>query len=150
MFQASRNVLIRKRLYILVADNAQARLLKATTPVRELEEIGTFEHEAGRRKDSELYTDRPGGNHANSSAYHTYAREREDPDEERFARKLAEVLGKARHAGKFDGLVLIAAPHFLGTLRRYLGKECQEAVLASVDKDLVHRNDEAIIQQINL
>lgn len=154
MFHASKNALIRKRLYILVADNARARIFQATTPVKSLEVVMDKAHESGRLSDSEIYSDRAGGSRAGpggSGGYHTYAREKsDDPEEQRFARELADQLNKACHEGLFDQLVLMAAPHFLGTLRQYLSEKCRELVLTEIDKDLAHRDTETILQHLEL
>lgn len=151
MFQASKNALIRKHLYILVADNARAKLFEATTPVKSLDLVMDRAHESGRLSDSELYTDRAGGSRGRPGGYHTYAREKsEDPEEQRFARELAEQLNKACHEGRFEQLVLVAAPHFLGSLRHHLSDKCRDAVLKAIDKDLVHRDADTILQHLDL
>jgi len=145
------NPLAQKHLYVLVADSAMARLFKAKTPVRKIEEILDQPHKAGRQKDSEVYTDRPGSGHGSAGGHQTYDREpAEDPENVRFARELGEHLEKARHEGRFDSLVLIAPPRFLGILRHHLSKECLAVVAQSVDKDLVRQEPEAIVRHIHL
>lgn len=151
MAQDSGDPLASKQLYVLVADNAQATVFHATTPVKKLDEIMSREHPAGRLKDSELYSDRPGSDHGGVGGHQSYDREKsEDPEEERFARDLSEQLEKARHEGRFDNLVLIAPPNFLGALRHHLSKDCLAAVVKSIDKDLVRQDHKAIIQHIDL
>ncbi|MBW4934090.1 host attachment protein [Marinobacter sp. F4206] len=151
MNKDSDDPLARKRLYVLVADNAQARLFQATTPVRALDEVMTREHPAGRLKDSERYSDRPGSDHGGVGGHQSYDREKsDDPEEERFARDLSEQLEKARHEGRFEKLVLVAPPNFLGALRHHLSKDCLTAVVKSIDKDLVRQDPEAIIQHLGL
>ncbi|MBW0147129.1 host attachment protein [Marinobacter arenosus] len=151
MDQDSEDPLARKQLYVLVADNAQATLFQATTPVKTLDEIMTKEHPAGRLRDSERYSDRPGSDHGGVGGHQSYDREKsDDPEEERFARELSEQLEKARHEGRFDKLVLIAPPNFLGVLRHHLSKDCLAAVVKSIDKDLARQDHKAIIQHIDL
>ena len=59
MTRSDEDPLAPKRLYVLVADSAMARFFKAKTPVRSIEEILDHPHREGRKKDSEIYTDRP-------------------------------------------------------------------------------------------
>ena len=151
MVQDSDNPLARKQLYVLVADNSQARLFQATTPVKALDEVMVQPHAEGRQKASERYSDRPGSDHGGVGGYQSYDRETsEDPEEERFARDLSDQLDKARHEGHFDNLVLIAPPKFLGTLRHHLSKDCLAAVIKSIDKDLVRQDPESIARHIDL
>lgn len=151
MTKDEENPLTSKRLYILVADSAMARFFKTKTPVRSIEEILDQPHKAGRQKDTEIYTDRPGSNHGGAGGYQSYDREtNENPENVRFARELGEFLNKARHNGEFDSLVLIAPPGFLGVLRNHLSKECLAVVLKSIDKDLVRQDASAIIRHLEL
>lgn len=151
MVQETANPLEQKHLYVLVADNAMARLFEAKTPVKTLTEIMIQDHQEGRLKDSERYSDRPGSDHGGVGAHQSYDREKaEDPEEERFARDLSDKLDKARHEGRFDNLVLIAPPAFLGTLRHHLSKDCLATVVQSIDKDVVRQEPEAIAKHLNL
>lgn len=151
MVKENENPLERKRLYVLVADNSQARLFESHTPARDLNEIMTQPHEEGRLKESERYSDRPGSDHGGVGAYQSYDRERpEDPEQERFARDLGKRLDKARHEGRFDNLVLIAPPAFLGTLRRHLSKDCLAMVVKSISKDVVRLEPAAIAKHLDV
>lgn len=59
-------------------------------------------------------------------------------EKERFAEDLAEKLYKKAHAGAFDRIVIVAAPHVLGALREKLHKEVADKVVAEVDKTLTN------------
>ncbi len=145
------NLLARKHLYVLVADGAMARLFEAKTPVKTIAELMDWVNPAGKRKDSDLYTDRSGSNHGGVGGYQSYDRETaENQDDVRFVRELGDYLEKARHKGQFDNLVLIAPPHFLGTLRKHLTKGCLALIAQTVDKDLVRQDSKAIAEHIDL
>ncbi|MBW3097014.1 host attachment family protein [Pseudohoeflea coraliihabitans] len=58
--------------------------------------------------------------------------------EDRFAKELAEILYRQAHKQKFDHLVLVAAPHVLGEMRKELHKEVTDRLIAEVDKDLTN------------
>ena len=55
---------------------------------------------------------------------------------ERFAQHLAQYLEKGTARRAFDALVLVAPPHFLGTLKGSLGRQAARQLRVSVDKDL--------------
>ncbi len=85
-------------------------------------------------------TDRPGrmfdGGHGHRSAvdnadWHELA-------QEDFASDLADMLYKRAHAGRFDEIILVAAPNALGQIRKELHKEVSDRIVAEVDKDLTN------------
>ena len=55
---------------------------------------------------------------------------------ELFAKRVGEYLDHARNERRFERLYLVAAPKFLGQLRRELGKETGKLVIEELDKDL--------------
>ncbi|WP_128253976.1 host attachment family protein [Falsirhodobacter deserti] len=57
-------------------------------------------------------------------------------EKERFAQDLAQILYKQAHKGKFDRLVLVAAPQTLGAIRPELHKEVQDRIVAEIPKSL--------------
>ncbi len=59
-------------------------------------------------------------------------------EKERFAAELSEILYRSAHRGAFDSLVLVAAPHVLGDLRRHLHAEVQGRVIAEIPKTLTN------------
>jgi len=61
-----------------------------------------------------------------------------DDRERKFLERLADVLAEQRAAGKFERLVIAAAPAALGDLRPALSEGVREAVLAELPKDLTN------------
>ena len=66
--------------------------------------------------------------------------EREDGREgeigrEGFARELSQVLWSSMRQKRFEELMLVASPAFLGTLRRSLSTELAKCVVCSIPKD---------------
>lgn len=107
-------------VWILSANSHRARLMSAQRANGPLCEIESFDHPAGRAKPSDLESDRPGrlfdsvgmGRHATSPVVDMHTQE-----QIRFARMLADRLEQGRLDHAFAGLVLVAAPEFLGHLR---------------------------------
>ena len=134
---------MKKTVWIVVANRAVARLFRASQPTGPLEELDSFIHPEGRLQEHDLVSDRPG------RAFDSFGsgRHAEDPDTAattqeatNFAIELSRFLQKARTHGKFDALVLIAAPAFLGALRERLDVPTRERVTLEVDKNLVQHN----------
>ena len=56
-------------------------------------------------------------------------------DREGFARELSQVLRSSMRQKRFEELMLVASPAFLGTLRRSLSTELAKRVVCSIPKD---------------
>lgn len=63
---------------------------------------------------------------------------RKEHTAEAFARRVAAYLEAAMHRGLYDELRIVAAPRFLGLLRKSLHKEVAKRVGDELVKDLVH------------
>lgn len=62
-----------------------------------------------------------------------------DPQEQAeaaFANEIIDRLAAAQAGGEFDRLVIIASPHMLGLLRKHLGQDVKDMLVAELDKDL--------------
>ena len=124
--------------WIVAADESRARILQVTDPEWHLTEIEDLLNPEGRLQDRELQTDAeprfngtPGGPPSDV--------ERQGAVEHSvrvFARELGRYLNKARIAQRFDRLVLVAPPKFLGALRKELHKEVEKLVADELPKDL--------------
>lgn len=132
---------MKKTVWIVVANRAVARLFKADQPTGPLQELDAFIHPEGRLQEHDLVSDRAGhgferfgqGGYAEDQDTSVVAHETAN-----FALELGRFLQKARAAGRFDALVLIAAPAFLGAMRERLDVPTRERVMLEVDKNLVH------------
>jgi protein required for attachment to host cells len=126
--------------WVLVADGARARLLRADVRARRLETLREEESAAARAKTSDLMSDRPGSAFESRSLGKRSAMEPPtDPkqlEKQRFARHLAALLEEAESKGRFERLVVVAAPQTLGDLRAELPPAVLSRVDAEIDKDL--------------
>ncbi len=136
-----------KKTWIVVADSSRARLFTAETPTSGLQELEDLQHVQSRLHDQELTTDLPGkhGNDAGMGA-HGYEPKVTPTDEEaiRFAKELAQELYRAFHEHKFEQLILVAAPKFLGHLRNALDKNVKKVISFELAKDLTSEKPEDI------
>jgi protein required for attachment to host cells len=124
-----------QKTWIVVADRARGRIFTVATPKGPLTEIEDLVHPESRAHERDLTTDRPGrgpGSHRSMGNANT-AREHAAQD---FARELAARLEAGRNRGDFARLVLMAAPDFLGLLRKSLSAPLAKLVYLEVTKSL--------------
>ena len=127
------------KFWVLVADKAKARLFELCGDSPDLIELEGWTNPDGRAKGIDLQSDRPTrtfdrfgpGRHAAGSQVSP-----KEKSAERFAHDLGDTLERGRVEHRFDKLVLIAPPAFLGTLNGTLGKQLRDCVALSLDKDL--------------
>lgn len=123
--------------WILIANRTGARIVDKQGVNLTLRE--TIFHEAGRQRDRDVESDRPGrafdrmagGRHALTSSETPH-----DHDAKLFARELADRLRAGRTQQHVERLVLVAEPRFLGFLREALDDATARTVIATVPKDL--------------
>jgi protein required for attachment to host cells len=124
--------------WILIASRTGARIIERQG--RELSLVQELSHARGRLRDREVDSDRHGRSSSRTGASHAFGQP-ESPhehDAKAFARELAESLRQGRMEGRYQRLVLIAEPHFLGLLRQALDDVTGRLVAATVSKDLTH------------
>jgi protein required for attachment to host cells len=127
--------------WIVAADSSRAKVLQVADPKKEFVEIDALLNPEGRLSEREINTDAhgrfpgsPGGSTAEDDVgaveHHT----------ELFAKRIGDYLEKARTDRRYESLVIVAPPKFLGALRRELGKEVQKLVAEELPKDLSSLN----------
>lgn len=134
-----------EKTWILVADEARARLFTVERPLGPLKEQADLVNPPERQPEHELGSDEPGrGSSGGPAGGH-----RLEPNEtiregyaHRFAHEIGQRLKQARVNGEMERLYMVAAPQFLGTLRHELDRPTASCVVQSINKDLVgHRAD---------
>lgn len=127
--------------WVLVADAERARMLVDDGQDEGLRQLPG----ASLRADPK---DKPSDDEGRTMSRVTGARPRLDrhvenaPETEAFARTIVRTLDEARREGRFDRLVLCAAPAMLGLIRRTMevepkGPSLRESVRGEIAKDLV-------------
>ncbi|WP_022706183.1 host attachment family protein [Paracoccus zeaxanthinifaciens] len=126
--------------WVLIADGEKALFLVNHGDQDLLDLRIHDEEKQDNPSDREQSANRPGRQHqsvgSGRSAY-------EDTDwhqlaKERFADHLAEMLYERAHKGRFDRIVLIAAPKVLAELRDKMHKEVASRVVGEVPKTLTN------------
>jgi protein required for attachment to host cells len=127
-----------KLTWILVADNTRARIFTASTPSSALEELEGFTHAEGRLHDREMTTDLPGRIKSADGSGHAFEQPTDPKKHEadNFAHLIAQHLEAAHNANKFEQILIIAEPSFLGLLRNCLPANVKKHVVYELDKNI--------------
>lgn len=124
-----------KKIWVVVADRARGRIFLATTPKGPLTEIEDLVHPEARAHERDLTTDRPGRGPGSHRAMGT-ANKAHEHEATNFARELSARLEAGRVNSDFAKLVLVAAPDFLGLLRKCLNPNLEKLVAREITKNL--------------
>jgi protein required for attachment to host cells len=146
-------------LRVVVANESAALFYDLQEPANSLRFAGRISDPRARLHDRDLVSDRPGRrpDHAplqsgrrGASPHHATAGEHDAHrhEIETFARQLAHELETAQLAGRFDRLVIMAGPKFLGMLRAVLPASVKATLAAEVPKDLVNHPLPAIREHL--
>jgi protein required for attachment to host cells len=128
-----------KSTWILVADNVRARIFTAEAPSSPLEEIEALTHMEGRLHDREMTSDLPGKiKNPGGAGGHAFEQPTDPKKHEAsyFAHRIADYLEEAHNASKFEQLLIIAEPSFLGLLRIQLPEQIKKLVCFELDKNI--------------
>ncbi len=125
--------------WIVAADESRARVLQVARPEQRLLEIEDMLNPEGRLQDRDLQSDaepRFSGRTGSGPASDPEAEGAVEHSAKLFAKEVGRYLEKARTEQRFDELVLVAPPKFLGALRQELDKEVKKLVVDELPKDL--------------
>jgi protein required for attachment to host cells len=143
------------RVRIVVASEGEAEFYDLRSQRRTPTLVSRLTDPLAHLHDRDFKSDRPGrvfdhaapaGGRRGAVARHGTGGERRPRRHEAalFARRVAEWLEQARAHDEFDRLVVMAAPRFLGLLRRAMPQSLRSHVAVEVRKDLVHGTPDAV------
>lgn len=139
--------------WILVADEARARVLEARRADGTITERESFIHEEGRQHARDVVADRlPRAQESVGGARHAIEphTDLETVEAGRFAHELAAALESGRVGRAYERLVLVAPPRFLGTLRAVLSDEVHKHVVGSLPKDVTRESADDIRERVKM
>jgi protein required for attachment to host cells len=127
--------------WIVIADAAGARIFSMSAHERPLVLVRSLENADGRLRTQDLTTD-AGGRVSKAGAPGTRsAMGPKTTAHDEAAAQFAHALVGLLQEGTFATFGLVAPPHFLGTLRPLLGKQLEQHLRGTLDRDLVHVAD---------
>ena len=140
-----------KTTWVLVANSSIARLFHLET-LQKLNEINQFEHPESRLKNMDLVSDKPGRDFESFNNTRHAMEQKTMPkklEAFQFAKHLAEYLEQASERGKYDELMLIAGPTFLGVLRETISPNLAKLIKKEIDKDLTQLTPKEILSHLS-
>jgi protein required for attachment to host cells len=131
--------------WVLVADNSRARIFSAEKPASPLVEIQDLTHPEARLHEGDLVTDK-GGRDKGPDGGHGIGSEQPHKTDgaDKFASSVCAHLDAARAAGNLHKLYVVAAPAFLGLLRKHQSNALKQIIAEEVDKNLATQDPAAI------
>lgn len=133
------------KTWVVVADAARARVFDVEGKTKALVEIMDLSHPASLQHASDMASDAPGMSSVKGMPSKFGMEEIVSPKEEeaiRFAKQVAEALQAG--LADYERLYLIAAPHFLGLLRKDLDQAVHAKIVKEIDKELTKHSLEDI------
>lgn len=137
--------------WVVVADESNARLFSSDKIRVELNEIEALINPNARLYKRELDAAPPGRSFDSGGPGRHAIEPRNNTREERarrFARDVADQLEAGLRNGRYQRLIMIAPPDFLGLLRRQLPDDVLSRVELDLTKDLVREKSEVILKHI--
>lgn len=133
--------------WVLVADNSRARFFAAEKAASPLTEVHDLTHPEARLHEGDLVTDKSGRdrNRSTGGAHGLGIDNAAKQDgADRFAQMVCSELESARTKGIFNRLYVVAAPAFLGMLRKHQSPALKQLVAGEVDKNLATQDPATI------
>ena len=150
-----------KKIWVAVADEAITRFLQWPEVGDELESVEELTDADAHAEGAELRRDAEGRRAGSGTSPNTHGQLRSSASvtssageaaqhqhAELFAKRVAEHLSEALQKKRFDELQIIAAPRFLGLLRKALSPQVAAVVTIELNKDLVHMENRDISQRL--
>lgn len=147
--------------WIVCANAGRARILESSdtdVDLRGLSEVHDMVSPGGRMQASELETDRMGPTAAGQSIHNTGgalpnktyqpAVTPEQHEADKFARSLCSYLQQSQVEGRFQHLVLVAEPQFLGVLRKLISPQLQPLISEEYNKDYTQLSNRDLAAQL--
>lgn len=144
-------------IWIVSANAGRARFFSQVNPSSALVEISDMVNAAARLRTAETETDELGQRSAAKSRHNGTAAQPSgyEPNQspaqhqtEIFARNVADFLRKAQSEQRYRQLYIMAAPEFLGVLRRLLDANVSASIGLEVSKDYTQLNGNQLAEQI--
>ena len=136
--------------WVLVADNCRARIFSVDKPSSPLTEIRDLTNPEARLHEGDLVTDKSGRDRSAGTGGSSLGNGSSHKQEsiERFAMSVCEELEAARVSDDVHKLYVIAAPAFLGLLRKHQSSHIKQLIVSEMDKNLATQDSSAIRKQL--
>lgn len=137
-------------IMVVVADASRARVFTADKPAGPLNEIETLSNPEARLHEGDLVSDRGGRESRGGGSSHGYGTGSVAKEEaaNRFAAEVCRHLERSRTGNELAKLYVMAAPAFLGLLRKHQSQALRGLITGEISKDLSRERPERIRAQL--
>ena len=135
-----------KRTWVVVADEAIARILERPEPGAELVPVEELTDPDAHAKESEMHRG-PHGRRGSQATVSAGDSERHQ-HAKLFAARIAERLAQHHRERRFEELHVVAAPRLLGYLRGAIETSVWSSVVGTLDKDLVKESNAELTRRL--
>ena len=133
--------------WVVVAESSRAKIYALEKKFGPLEELRDFVHTQSRKRPADITSDLPGRSFSSVGGSRHAMEPPTDPKRheiDTFAAEIATHIEHARGEGRFEALVLVAAPKFLGMLRGHLSDATRAVVAREIRKNLTREDAETL------
>ena len=137
---------------VLVADASRAQFFTLNTESEKLVECATLINNVGRASEQDFVADRQGRSYdSQGGGRHAMEAKTSAKDHamQGFATQVAQEVPRQLAAGDLRNLILIAAPRFLGVLRKALNEDAKAALYCEIDGEYTTHTPHQIAEVIN-
>lgn len=134
-------------IWLLVADSVRGRVFQAASPTDPINEMTTLAHPEGRLHEQALTSDLPGRTFDRRGFGRHVMEDRisaKEQDNIKFAQRIADYLETMRVEKKYERLIVVAPPDFLGILSAKLSSATQKLVSLKIPKNLAQKTAKEI------
>ena len=135
--------------WILLVNRSEAKFFECDLRTQgEVQFIDKIDNPKGRLKLKDIDSDRQGFS-GTPGAGGRMERQQDPKDRimQMFAKKVAHRLDDEFRRGRFEELVVISGPKFLGTLRQYMSKELAAVVVQEIQNNIANTASNSQITQ---
>jgi protein required for attachment to host cells len=144
-------MLTKSHIWVAVLNGSKARIFYNNGLSKHIELVKECTSDTAHMRSSELGRDKPGRvfESANTARHSVEPKtDLHNKDKIQFAQQIASILNQASALGKFNNLILISSPEFLGEIRTKLSKSTYALVIKELKKDLTHLAEKDILNYI--
>ena len=137
--------------WILVADENRARIFAAESVRGEINEVSALVHPELKLREHSMASDGPGRNRSGTAQGSHAVNETgdiRDRHAQMFAKEIAAKLAQGLQRKRYQNLLIVAAPRFLGVLRKELGDAVRKHISLELDKDLTRLSARELRQHL--
>lgn len=141
----------RNRILFVVASRTEAVFYKEDL-LHHFQFVNRLENPRGRKSENELSSDRPGRGISSASSTFHHALDRtwnkHETVAKKFSKKISKYLVQGAQENRFDEIVLVAEPHFLGLLREEIPPSVRSMIKHTINRELARGSDQELHDHI--